>query len=356
MEAYLQNVSNLSQYLQEEITKSLKLSEKSSIDVINSVLSDELEVYVYGEWIHRNCQTSDSKEDKYKYKDRGLNPGHLYVFGVGVVLNNDDRNNFTDHKILDVILDSFGCIDAVEPKRQSYVLRKAMNTRGQPFLLLLLNRFLKSLLEKFGFDVVPILAESCNLNQGISKFGPQLLPPNIEYEGIIFTGSNIQTAIKMKNPCAEGNDPTNLERYEKFKKYIENSFDPLHAHIQQENKLLLKIMKQFIDYHGVGTRDKSKDDSSVQFERAYYSAKSKYPFFSDELNMKSEMSQEEESCFKELLDKYKRTLKEEITQDLRKTLSRDYEKIKENYFGNTCLEQMISDKLTHDLKFETNKT
>lgn len=38
MEAYLQNVSNLSQYLQEEITKSLKLSEKSSIDVINSVL------------------------------------------------------------------------------------------------------------------------------------------------------------------------------------------------------------------------------------------------------------------------------------------------------------------------------
>ena len=353
MATCLQNVSNLSQHLREEIAKSLNFGEKGTIRNGSSISEDELEVYVYGEWIHRNCQTSDSKEDKYKYKNRGLSPGHLYVFGVGVVLCTNETRNLSESATLDIIFQKFGCINANSQNCQSYVIRKSMDMRGEPFLIILLNKSLKNLLERFGFEVVPILSESCNLKEGILKFGPQLLPPNIEYEGIIFTGSDIQKAIKMKNPIAEGNDPTSLERYLKLQSYLERSCESLDAHVQHENKMLMGIMKRFIDYHGDSSKEKSKANSSVHFEQAYYSAKSKFPFLSDNSKMKLEMQDDEkDTCFKELIDKYKRTLKEEIIRDITKAVLQSSDNITGNSFDDACLDQLISDKVMNDLKLE----
>ena len=354
MATCLQNVSNLSQHLREEIEKSINIGENGTIHHGSSISEDEIEVYIYGEWIHRNCQTSDSKEDKYKYKNRGLSPGHLYVFGVAVVLYTNETRNLIESAKLDIILEKFGNINAINQNSRSYVIRKSLDIRGDPFLIILLNQSLKHLLERFGFEVVPILSESYNLKEGILKFGPQLLPPNIKYEGIIFTGSDIQKAIKLKNPDAEGNDPTNLERYQKLQSYLEKSCDSLDAHAQHENKMLMGIMKNFIDYHGDSSKEKSKVNSSVHFEQAYYSAKSKFPFLSDNSKMKLEMQDDEKDmCFKELIDKYKRTLKEEIIQDLRGMLQ-DGNNMTGKSFDDACLDQLITDKVMNDLKLEND--
>ena len=79
----LQNVRLLAQYI---CTKLQDVSdiESNGTKASHGKLDELLDLYVYGEWIHRNCQTSDSKVDKYNYKKRGLVPGHLYAFGVGI--------------------------------------------------------------------------------------------------------------------------------------------------------------------------------------------------------------------------------------------------------------------------------
>ena len=54
MATCLQNVSNLSQHLREEIEKSINIGENGTIYHGSSISEDEIEVYIYGEWIHRN--------------------------------------------------------------------------------------------------------------------------------------------------------------------------------------------------------------------------------------------------------------------------------------------------------------
>jgi len=114
-------------------------------------------------------------------------------------------------------------------------------------------------------------------------------------------------------------------------------------------------MKKFIEYHGDSSKEKSKDSSLVHFERAYYSAKSKFPLLSDNSKMKLEMQDDEKDmCLRELIDKYKRTLKEEIIQDIRKAMLQDSNKITGNSFDDACLDQLLSDKVMHDLKLENH--
>ena len=57
-----------------------------SLGKLRASINERIEIYLYGEWIHRNCQTADSNLDKYNYKQRGILPGHLYAFGLGIVL------------------------------------------------------------------------------------------------------------------------------------------------------------------------------------------------------------------------------------------------------------------------------
>lgn len=341
MNDYLENVNKLSQYLRTKILDDSNSDDTKSSDLPSSFLGDHLEIYIYGEWIHRNCQTSDSKEDKYKYKDRGLYPGHLYAFGVGVVLCEDATIDSFECPTIDRIMDRLANID--QPMERSYIVKKCMDINDKPFLIMVLNQSLKELLDSFGFDVVPILAQSHSIENGISKFGRELLPPNIKYEGIIFTGKNILKAIKLKNPIADGNDPKNMERYSKFKKYIEELYHPsMPLQIQRNQTMLLKTIKRFMDYHNKSSNvDKSESHSQIQFERAYYSAKSKFPFFSDECNMKTEIQdQERDSAFNEILEKYKRTIKNEMLKDLAND---------ETTSTSAYLDQLIIDRIKFDL-------
>ena len=87
--------------------------------------------------------------------------------------------------------------------------------------------------------------------------------------------------------------------------------------------------------------DKSESHSQIQFERAYYSAKSKFPFFSDECNMKTEIQdQERDSAFNEILEKYKRTIKNEMLKDLAND---------ETTSTSGYLDQLIIDRIKFDL-------
>lgn len=70
--------------------------------------------------------------------------------------------------------------------------------------------------------------------------------------------------------------------------------------------------------------------------------------------MKLEMQDDEKDmCFKELIDKYKRTLKEEIIQDLRGMLQ-DGNNMTGKSFDDACLDQLITDKVMIDLKLEND--
>ena len=327
-----------------EISKNSNLMDSESTQTVNSTQEEGLEVYVYGEWIHRNCQTSDSKEDKYKYKDRGLNPGHLYAFGVGLVMNGNG-NNSSDSTKLDSVMEKLANSPANQTDNQHYIIQKCMDINGQPFLIMLLNQTLKTLLNRFGFHVVPIIAETLNIEEGILEYGPRLLPPNIDYEGVIFTGSYLERAIKLKNPSAEGNDPMNIERYKKFHKHVEdNDHSPSHPFIERSKTLLL-IMKKFIDYHGNNSYTNQLNSSvTTHFERAYHSAKTKFPSLCDV----ESTDHKKDPGWKKQFDMYKKALKDEMLQDLSKT-TQDSKNIDKSILDPARLDQFINDTLCKEI-------
>jgi len=346
----LQNVCLLAQYI---CTKLQEVSDikANSTKESHGQLDELLDIYVYGEWIHRDCQTSDSKFDKYNYKKRGLVPGHLYAFGVGMALKPEviGQTNCKMSSIEEFI--NLLSITDDEANENSFVVQKCIDLQENPFLILTLNSSLKTLLNRFGLDVVPILGEYRNVQEGILEFGTKLIPPATLYEGLIFTGPLIGEAIKMKNPCAEGKDPLNASRLEKLERHIKETSN--HSPFDNNGipKNVIEIFKKLVEYHDLNSQpnDTFGSDRKNQFQRAYQSAKTKFPHFSDERSIKSNDAllgphQGELPT----IDTYKNCLRGEMIKDLKCS----YEGKKNNNitsFHEKELDEFICDMISNEL-------
>ena len=89
-----ENVSNIAQHIRAKLCQTCKALEPSfCMDELRYALNERLEICVYGEWIHCNCQSADSKIDMYNYGQRGLMPGHLYAFGLSIILSGTNKSN-----------------------------------------------------------------------------------------------------------------------------------------------------------------------------------------------------------------------------------------------------------------------
>ena len=69
MSSSLKNTSQLSKYIFSKIKEvAMAIDTDITTEMLQEV-EENSDLFVYGEWIHRDCQTSDSKFDKYIYKE-----------------------------------------------------------------------------------------------------------------------------------------------------------------------------------------------------------------------------------------------------------------------------------------------
>ena len=327
MSSSLKNTSQLSKYIFSKIKEVAMAMDTDITTEMLLELEENSDLFVYGEWIHRDCQTSDSKLDKYIYKDRGICPGHLYVFGIGIVVKFEALNSSTHERVdasklihwLSYIKDDSG------NNKEMFIVQQCLDVDENPFLVLFINPSLKRVLERFEFETVPILGQYSSMKQAIIKFGGELVPPAVRYEGVIFTGIHLEGAIKLKNPIAEGNNPSNSERYKMLDKHVQcKNEDPnILSRGPYENEVMLMKIRNLVDYHtsskGSTNNQSLGSDALLQLEIAYQSAKTKFPHFSDDIiDTKPDAFKIQDSLDQnEKLEMYKISLRKEMMGDIK---------------------------------------
>ena len=249
--------------------------------VFNPMLqsSQKLEIIVYGEWVQAG--TASSKEDKFNYKERMLEPGQLYGFGLGIYfphgpISQHDLHNF------------------------KYVLKKhrfaVKNTTVQDDLItVILNGELKRLFEKFDISVVPVL-HTLPFTKIFSKFADELLQQKVE--GYILTIPSRGQIFKWKG-CEES-DPRRVESFVDLASAckITEAIIPLN-----------KVLQESLLYNTHG-RKRYFDPTLVS---AFNSARSKFPRLDDILR-----NIDDQHARKKIIEGYKFTLADEITKDFGK--------------------------------------
>lgn len=130
----------------------------------------DFQTLLYGEWLQH--RTAVSFEDRYQYKERGFKSGHLYVFGLSIILDNEptEAESMQLEKTLSEELGD-SIIDKPEPRIFTFGL-------GSKLL-----EFLK----KHGMDAAPFIAE-CSFEAALlnEAFTEKLI--NRTIEGFIMTG------------------------------------------------------------------------------------------------------------------------------------------------------------------------
>ena len=294
------------------------------MDELRYALNERLEICVYGEWMHRNCQSADSKIDMYDYGQRGFMPGHLYAFGLSIILTDTNKSNSVKLDI-NQILKWISCIsDEDETSIEPFVIKKCMDLRERPFLIFFFNSRLQILLKKFHFETVPMLSDKLVLNEAIRVYGNQLISPNSKKEGIIVTSPNLSDVFKMKNPVAEGNNPSNIERYSKLRQYFSDSQEDSNSNmIKEANSITLNIIRQmaYYKYAKLGKINSCLDGDNFrcQLLQTYKSAVTKFPLINDYLNKVylSNMEQNQRLVLmQQEYQKYKNLLRCEMIRDL----------------------------------------
>ena len=327
MSSSMKNTSQLSKYIFSKIKEvAMAMDTDIKTEMLQEV-EENSDLFVYGEWIHRDCQTSDSKLDKYIYKDRGICPGHLYVFGIGIVVKFEALNSSTHERVdASKLIHWLSCIkDDSGNNKEMFIVQQCLDVDENPFLVLFINPSLKRVLERFDFETVPILGQYSSMKQAIIKFGGELVPPAVRYEGVIFTGIHLEGAIKLKNPIAEGNNPSNSERYKMLDKHVQcKNEDPnILSRGPYENEVMLMKIRNLVDYHtsskGSTNHQSLGSDALLQLEIAYQSAKTKFPHFSDDIiDTKSDAFKMQDSLDQnEKLEMYMISLRKEMMGDIK---------------------------------------
>ena len=108
-------------------------------------------------------------------------------------------------------------------------------------------------------------------------------------EGIIVTSPNLSDVFKMKNPVAEGNNPSNIERYSKLRQYFSDSQEDSNSNmIKEANSITLNIIRQmaYYKYAKLGKINSCLDGDNFrcQLLQTYKSAVTKFPLINDYLN------------------------------------------------------------------------
>ena len=327
MSSSLKNTSQLSKYIFSKIKEVAMAMDTDITTEMLQEVEENSDLFVYGEWIHRDCQTSDSKLDKYIYKDRGICPGHLYVFGIGIVVKFEALNSSTHERVdASKLIHWLSCIkDDSGNNKEMFIVQQCLDVDENPFLVLFINPSLKRVLERFEFETVPILGQYSSMKQAIIKFGGELVPPAVRYEGVIFTGIHLEGAIKLKNPIAEGNNPSNSERYKMLDKHLQcKNEDPnILRRGPYENEVMLMKIRNLVAYHtsskGSTNHQSLGSDALLQLEIAYQSAKTKFPHFSDDIiDTKPDAFKIQDSLDQnEKLEMYKISLRKEIMGDIK---------------------------------------
>ena len=327
MSSSMKNTSQLSKYIFSKIKEVAMAMDTDITTEMLQEVEENSDLFVYGEWIHRDCQTSDSKLDKYIYKDRGICPGHLYVFGIGIVVKFEALNSSTHERVdASKLMHWLSCIkDDSGNTKEMFIVQQCLDVDENPFLVLFINPSLKRVLERFEFETVPILGQYSSMQQAIIKFGGELVPPAVRYEGVIFTGIHLEGAIKLKNPIAEGNNPSNSERYKMLDKHVQcKNEDPnILSRGPYENEVMLMKIRNLVDYHtsskGSTNNPSLGSDALLQLEIAYQSAKTKFPHFSDDIiDTKPDAFKIQDSLDQnEKLEMYKISLRKEMMGDIK---------------------------------------
>ena len=327
MSSSLKNTSQLSKYIFSKIKEVAMAMDTDITTEMLQKVEENSDLFVYGEWIHRDCQTSDSKFDKYIYKDRGICPGHLYVFGIGIVVKFEALNSSTHERVdASKLIHWLSCIkDDSGNNKEMFIVQQRLDVDENPFLVLFINPSLKRVLERFEFETVPILGQYSSMKQAIIKFGGELVPPAVRYEGVIFTGIHLEGAIKLKNPIAEGNNPSNSERYKMLDKHVQcKNEDPnILSRGPYENEVMLMKIRNLVAYHtsskGSTNHQSLGSDALLQLEIAYQSAKTKFPHFSDDIiDTKPNAFKIQDSLDQnEKLEMYKISLRKEMMGDIK---------------------------------------
>ena len=240
--------------------------------------SQKLEIIVYGEWVQAG--TASSKEDKFNYKERKLEQGQMYGFGLGIYFPNgnvslNDLHNF------------------------KYVLKKhrfaVANTVQDGLITVLLNGELKRLFEKFDISVVPVL-HTLPFTKIFAKFADELLQQKVE--GYILTIPSRGQIFKWKG-CEES-DPRRVESFVDLASAckITEAIIPLN-----------KVLQESLLYNTHG-RKRYFDPTLVS---AFNSARSKFPRLDDILQ-----NINDQQARKKIIEGYKFTLADEITKDFGK--------------------------------------
>ena len=352
MSSSLKNTSQLLKYI---FSKIKEVAIAMDTDITNEMLQeveDYSDLFVYGEWIHRDCQTSDSKLDKYIYKDRGICPGHLYVFGIGIAVKFEALNSSTHEKIdASKLIHWVSCIkDDTGNDKEMFIVQQCLDVYKNPFIVLFINPLLKRVVERFEFETVPILGQYPSMKQAIIKFGGELVPPVVSYEGVIFTGIHLEGAIKLKNPIAEGNNPSNSERYKMLEKHVQcNNQDPnILSRGPYDNEVMLMKIRNLVDYHssskGSINHQSIDSDALLQLEIAYQSAKTKFPHFSDDMIDTNPDTFEAQDGLdqNEKLEMYKISLRKEMMGDIKSNSPNVSLSI--SYLDNYLSEKLSSEK------------
>jgi hypothetical protein len=209
-------------------------------------------VIVYGEVIQRG--TASSKEDKFKYGERGFEPGHLYAFGLGLYFQE-------------------AAMDMGEMERarmameeQGFCTRCKECDENDPYLICILNEKLSELFFEHGLRTVSY--DAMPLEDVFELYESALLAEDLT-EGIVITCARTQTVFKWKG--------------------LEESFSPervQHFHgLDEELAEWPRVLRPLAAVGNVVLEQQERLAKSKrlvkELEVAFTSAKSKFPAYED---------------------------------------------------------------------------
>jgi len=256
----------------------------------------EIETLLYGELIQAG--TSTSKEDKYKYREKGYDPGDFVVFGCGICFE-------------DTLDSGQMCIakDHLIAKGLNVMISEDTHTNSH-YLVILMNDVLKKFLLDVGITTI-IKYEDTTVEKCLKTYCNKLTENKIE--GVIIT---LNSQIFKWKGVEENYPDSYLETIEDLYKLIRFMHPGKEESVDYMRKVAQASTKQ--------RKSKTSSKTAVQsgkktcggtvedfLETAYNSARSKYPRMEELWNAKKK--EKDNANVKNI---YIQTIKQEMIQDL----------------------------------------
>lgn len=203
----------------------------------------KIETIAYGELVLNG--TAQEKKDIFAYREKGMETGRMYVFGVGIRFR-DDLTSVEMNSVLSVF-------------RKKGFRGAVISTEGRSYIVLALNDSLNELLTRHGFHVPR--TGKMTVGEMIDKYNDALVRRD-STEGVVVVTEAEGDVLKLKSA---------YESYpqlyvEKIKEIMGDSNHPL---VQKAMRTLLAIAET--------SRGGKMDEKSLTFSNAFRSAKTKFP-------------------------------------------------------------------------------